>query len=119
MGRRGFVGLRISGYGQSENKVNGVGSCAQGQPLSITMPKLITRDYNPPTYSGVTGEQRTKANIWQPPMSYNELAKQSGLSHDHVSRIFRGLRRPTFDTLRRLSYPLQIDAYELARRLKC
>jgi hypothetical protein len=36
-----------------------------------------------------------------------------------VSRIFRGLRRPTFDTLRRLSYPLQIDAYELARRLKC
>jgi transcriptional regulator with XRE-family HTH domain len=77
------------------------------------------RDCNRPTYSAVTGELRSKANIWQPPMSYNKLAKLSGLRHDHVSRIFRGLRRPTFDTLRRLSFPLQIDAYELARRLKC
>jgi transcriptional regulator with XRE-family HTH domain len=77
------------------------------------------RDYNQPTYSAVTGELRSKANIWQPPMSYSKLAKLSGLRHDHVSRIFRGFRRPTFDTLRRLSFPLQIDVYELARRLKC
>jgi transcriptional regulator with XRE-family HTH domain len=111
--------MRISGHDQSENKVNGVGSCMQGQPVSVTVAKLLTRDYNPPTYSAVTGELRSKANIWQPPMSYNKLAKLSGLRHDHVSRIFRGLRRPTFETLKRLSFPLQIDAYELARRLKC
>ena len=91
----------------------------QGQPVSVAMLVPSKRDCNHPTYSAVTGELRSKANIWQPPRSYNKLAKLSGLRHDHVSRIFRGLRRPTFDTLRRLSYPLQIDAYELARRLKC
>jgi hypothetical protein len=107
--------MRISGHGRSENEVNGVGSCVQTQPVTVAM--LVPS--NRPTYSAVTGELRSKANIWQPPMSYRELAKLSGLRPDHVSRIFRGLRRPTLETLRRLSFALQIDAYELAKRLKC
>ena len=69
-----------------------------------------------PTYSH-TGQLRTKANIWQPPITYGRLARLAGMTQDHISRIFRGERRPNMTTLRKLSLALNMDVFELMRRM--
>lgn len=42
-------------------------------------------------------------------LSMNALAERAGLSQQMVSYVERGLRRPTLDTLFRMSFALEIE----------
>lgn len=45
----------------------------------------------------------------------NTVAKRAGLSHSMVSRVEHELRRPTLDTLLRITEALDIDLWPLIR----
>lgn len=46
-------------------------------------------------------------------LSIQELAKRSGISASHISRIERGKRRPSPETLEKLAPHLQVDYVKL------
>jgi transcriptional regulator with XRE-family HTH domain len=48
-------------------------------------------------------------------LSMNTVAKRAGLSHSMVSRVEHELRRPTLDTLLRISEAMQIDLWPLLK----
>ncbi len=49
-------------------------------------------------------------------MSLNQVATFSGLSHAMVSRVEKGERLPTIDTLLRISEALGVDLWKLLRK---
>jgi transcriptional regulator with XRE-family HTH domain len=49
-------------------------------------------------------------------LSMNEVATRAGLSHTMVSRVERGLRRPTLDTLLRISGAMEIDLWPILKK---
>ena len=95
-------------------------SASPRQRLVTVPPGYLVRVF-PDTRDTVSynqhGHVRTRATIWQPPISYNRLATLSGLGVAHISRIFRGLRKPNTRTLRKLGVALNMDIYDLMRRL--
>ena len=52
----------------------------------------------------------------QKKLSVNEVATRSGLSRAMVSRVEKGERLPTIDTLLRISEALEIDLARLLRK---
>ena len=50
-------------------------------------------------------------------MTYTELAKHTGLSISHVSRIMRGDRKPSLYALIRLSKAMKVPVERLIRKL--
>lgn len=46
-------------------------------------------------------------------MSIYKLSQETGISHNHISDLERGTRKPSVDTLRRLIEPLGITLSEL------
>ena len=48
-------------------------------------------------------------------LSMNVVAMRAGLSHTMVSRVERELRRPTLDTLLRMTQAMRIDLWPLIR----
>jgi transcriptional regulator with XRE-family HTH domain len=46
----------------------------------------------------------------------NAVAMKAGLSHSMVSRVERELRKPTLDTLLRISIAMDIDLWPLIRK---
>jgi transcriptional regulator with XRE-family HTH domain len=52
----------------------------------------------------------------QKKLSVNEVATRSGLSRAMVSRVEKGERLPTIDTLLRISEALEIDLARLIRK---
>lgn len=54
----------------------------------------------------------------QKKLSLNQVATRSGLSHAMVSRVEKGERLPTIDTLLRISEALGADLAKLIRRAK-
>lgn len=49
-------------------------------------------------------------------LSMNAVALKAGLSHSMVSRVERELRKPTLDTLLRISTAMDIDLWPLIRK---
>lgn len=49
-------------------------------------------------------------------LSMNAVAKRAGLSHSMISRVEHELRKPTLDTLFRISEALQIDLWPLIKK---
>ena len=50
--------------------------------------------------------------------SYTEIAKATGLSVSHVSRVMRGIRSPSVRTLSLIALKAGVPMSELIRRLK-
>ena len=48
----------------------------------------------------------------------NVVAKRAGLSHTMVSRVERELRRPTLDTLLRITEAMKIDLWPLIKEIE-
>lgn len=48
-------------------------------------------------------------------LSMNQVASRAGLSHSMVSRVEHELRRPTLDTLLRISGAMEIDLWPLIK----
>jgi transcriptional regulator with XRE-family HTH domain len=48
-------------------------------------------------------------------LSMNVVATRAGLSHTMISRVERELRRPTLDTLLRISQAMEIDLWPLIK----
>ena len=48
-------------------------------------------------------------------VSMNVAARRAGISHTMISRVERGLRRPTLDTLLRISHALGVDLWPLIK----
>lgn len=46
-------------------------------------------------------------------MTIYKLSQETGISHNHISDLERGARKPSVDTLRRLIVPLGITLSEL------
>lgn len=49
-------------------------------------------------------------------LSMNTVAKRAGLSHSMVSRVERELRKPTLDTLLRITGALEIELWPLVKK---
>ena len=49
-------------------------------------------------------------------LSMNVVAQRAGLSHTMVSRVERELRKPTLDTLLRISQAMEIDLWPLIKQ---
>jgi transcriptional regulator with XRE-family HTH domain len=49
-------------------------------------------------------------------LSMNEVAARAGLSHTMISRVERGLRRPTLDTLLRIAGAMKLDLWPLLKK---
>ena len=49
-------------------------------------------------------------------LSMNEVASRAGLSHTMISRVERELRRPTLDTLLRITGAMKIDLWPLLKK---
>ena len=49
-------------------------------------------------------------------LSMNAVAKRAGLSHSMVSRVENGLRKPTLDTLLRMSAAIGIEIWPLVQK---
>ena len=50
--------------------------------------------------------------------SYTQIAKNTGLSISHVSRVMRGKSKPSVDVLIKLAWELEITAEEFMKRYK-
>jgi transcriptional regulator with XRE-family HTH domain len=46
----------------------------------------------------------------------NAVATQAGLSHTMISRVERGLRKPTLDTLLRMAGAMEIELWPLLKK---
>jgi transcriptional regulator with XRE-family HTH domain len=46
----------------------------------------------------------------------NEVASRAGLSHTMISRVERGLRKPTLDTLLRITGAMGIELWPLVKK---
>jgi predicted transcriptional regulator len=49
-------------------------------------------------------------------LSMNAIAKRAGLSHTMISRVERELRRPTLDTLLRITEAMDADLWPLIKK---
>ena len=49
-------------------------------------------------------------------LSMNAVAKRSRLSHSMISRVEHELRRPTLDTLLRMTEAMEIDLWPLVKK---
>lgn len=49
-------------------------------------------------------------------LSMNVVAQRAGLSHTMISRVERGLRKPTLDTLLRISEAMKTSLWPLLRK---
>jgi len=49
-------------------------------------------------------------------LSMNTVAKRAGLSHTMISRVERELRKPTLDTLLRITGAMSIDLWPLIKK---
>jgi len=49
-------------------------------------------------------------------LSMNEVAARAGLSHTMISRVERGLRKPTLDTLLRITGAMGVDLWPLVKK---
>lgn len=49
-------------------------------------------------------------------LSMNAVAKRAGLSHTMISRVERELRKPTLDTLLRITEAMGIDLWPVIKR---
>jgi transcriptional regulator with XRE-family HTH domain len=49
-------------------------------------------------------------------LSMNAVATQAGLSHTMISRVERGLRKPTLDTLLRMAGAMEIELWPLLKK---
>lgn len=49
-------------------------------------------------------------------LSMNVVAQRAGLSHTMISRVERGLRKPTLDTLLRISEAMETSLWPLLRK---
>ena len=49
-------------------------------------------------------------------LSMNEIAARAGLSHTMISRVERGLRNPTLDTLLRIAGAMEIDLWPIIKK---
>ena len=49
-------------------------------------------------------------------LSMNAVAKRAGLSHSMISRVEHELRKPTLDTLLRISEAMEIDLWPLIKQ---
>ena len=61
-----------------------------------------------PSIAKIINEQRKRMSI-----SLNQLSKLSGVSVAHLSRIEKGLRKPSPRTLQKIAQPLGFDLDEL------
>lgn len=68
------------------------------------------------TYNGL-GVQRTRQNIWQPPMAISQLSRMAAVDYNYLYLILKGERKPSTRTARRLAVALNMDTYELLRLL--
>ena len=50
--------------------------------------------------------------------SYTEIAKNTGLSISHVSRVLRGKSKPSVDVLIKLAWELDMTAEEFMKKYK-
>jgi transcriptional regulator with XRE-family HTH domain len=48
-------------------------------------------------------------NPWFEPRSLASLAREANLSRSHVARVAKGERKPSLDTVLRLTYAMHID----------
>jgi transcriptional regulator with XRE-family HTH domain len=55
-------------------------------------------------------EKRIEMNL-----SIQQLSKESGISASHISRIERGIRKPSPQTLEKLATPLKVDYITLLK----
>lgn len=49
-------------------------------------------------------------------LSMNEVAARAGLSHTMISRVERGLRKPTLDTVLRITGAMEIDLWPVLKK---
>ena len=49
-------------------------------------------------------------------LSMNAVAKRAGLSHTMISRVEHELRRPTLDTLLRITEAMEVDLWPLIKK---
>jgi transcriptional regulator with XRE-family HTH domain len=49
-------------------------------------------------------------------LSMNVVAQRAGLSHTMISRVERELRRPTLDTLLRITEAMDVDLWPLIKK---
>lgn len=61
-------------------------------------------------FGGILKRERTKAGV-----SQEELAHQAGVDRTYISRLERGTRQPTLETLIGLGRALKISAGDLVR----
>ena len=80
------------------------------------MPKPATRPYSHYSRDAVVllGQLIRRARI-ERKITANELAERAGLSQQMVSYVERGIRRPTLDTIFRMSLALEVDLGRIIR----
>ena len=68
-----------------------------------------------PEIVGAETVRRLRAHREALGLSMNAVATDAGLSHTMISRVERGLRKPTLDTLLRISGALKVELWPLLK----